>query len=118
MADLKKLTDEDLTGKRDEKDATIKLHLKAKSGYVCKSEGKISANQWNLITKILEGNLDSLYVLTGSYWNGINAYNNEVLGVYSNGETANIHRDEMDTEYERKEGNSFTVETIEFDIKF
>lgn len=40
--------------KQHEKNATVKISLKAESGYAAKIEGRISAYQWGEINRILE----------------------------------------------------------------
>lgn len=45
--------------KMDEKNGTVIISLKADSGYKCKSEDRISANQWRDICKVLNGTLVS-----------------------------------------------------------
>ena len=40
--------------KADEKNATLKLRLKAKSGYNCEANYRVSANQWAAIIVICE----------------------------------------------------------------
>jgi hypothetical protein len=43
----------DLT-KADEKNAKLKLRLRADSGYCCDYECRVSANQWAAICRIIE----------------------------------------------------------------
>ncbi len=44
----------------DDKNGTVIISLKADSGYKCKSEDRISANQWRDINKVLNGSLFSV----------------------------------------------------------
>jgi len=45
--------------KADVKSATLKMTLKAKSGYSCEQESAISPNQWRDIQLVIEGKLRS-----------------------------------------------------------
>ncbi|NME67189.1 hypothetical protein [Flammeovirga aprica] len=59
-------TDPSIQGQSREKDATIKIELKAESGFKSSDEAKISPYQWSMINKIIHTQEE--YILVQNYF--------------------------------------------------
>lgn len=49
--------------KADEKNAKLKLKLRADSGYSCDTDCRVSANQWAVICAIVENDAESAHLI-------------------------------------------------------
>ena len=93
-----------------EKTGSIKISLKAKSGYKSTVEGKISPNQWFAINAILE-NQSEVYVLSDN--NGLPAQ------VYFKKEVGNEEKEILNRQKVVGENrNNYILRDVPLDIQF